>query len=464
MKKRLAGILAGTLLSIPTAAQANGRYPASNQFMVHPRNPDIILVRATFGLMLSKDHGQSFHWICEQLFKISGNVDPGVALFGDGSYAIGGLPGLAVSHDDGCSFPFIGGSLKDQYVIDLAVDGSDPRRGVAITATDRPSSSRHVQVFETNDNGTTWTATSAPLDPGYIVTTIDVAPSDPNVLYVGGGVVSTSGRRGIVIRSNDRGRTWSAPTFSDPNAIVFYVSGVDPTDPDRVFVRQLMADPQKGDKLLISHDGFKTFDVVPVEFTASITGTSMTGFAVSPDGTAVAIGGLADGVYIGARPSSGNDYRFHRTSMTPVNCLKYADGVLYGCGYANQEGITSFVIGKSHDDGATWTPMVKTLQNIAGPLPVNHCASDSPYAATCPAAWEQQRCMFVKFGDPCIDVRTGDAGQADPGSPPSGSSGGGDSGCGILPRTAPKAAMGIAAFVLTVALIARRVRAGRRAA
>ena len=39
---------------------------------------------------------------------------------------------------------------------------------------------RSTQVFETTDNGQTWTAIGTPLDPRVVVETIDVTKSDPN--------------------------------------------------------------------------------------------------------------------------------------------------------------------------------------------------------------------------------------------------------------------------------------------
>src|SRR5438105_4730872 len=133
MRKRIALFVFGSLLSFSAMAEANGRYPFGNQLIVHPHNPNVIMVRTTFGLLLSDDHGASFRWICESLIGFTNGQDPGVGMFGDGAYAVAGYNGLYISHDNACSFPTIGGVAANQYVIDIAVD-KDAQGAVAVSS------------------------------------------------------------------------------------------------------------------------------------------------------------------------------------------------------------------------------------------------------------------------------------------------------------------------------------------
>ncbi|WP_394827577.1 WD40/YVTN/BNR-like repeat-containing protein [Pendulispora albinea] len=422
--------------------------------MVHPRNPDIILERTTFGILLSEDHGKSFHWICEPIIGFSNGLDPGVGVFEDGSYAVAGYYGLAVSHDNACSFPFMGGGLKDQYVIDISVDAKTPRNAVAITALKEGLPSTHIQVVETRDNGVTWQPTGDDIKEQLVVTTIDVAPSDPKRLYISGSYFANGERFGFVMTSKDRGKTWGPKTSIGSRqkpAVAIYMSGVDPTNADRVFAR--IYSPDNKDTLLVSDDGFATYKEL-IQFKGS-----MYGFAIHPTGSKVVIGGSADGVWMADRPASGIGYVFKKQAETPVNCLRWTDETLYGCGYPNQ-GPGTFVVAHSEDDGAHWTPMITALEDISATL--TRCPANSDYNEKCIPDWPRQACLFAKPGqlDECAKVLQPDAGTGNPSAPSDGG------GCALrtIPSAAPKTATGIAAAVFGIGLLARRRRArpGRR--
>jgi photosystem II stability/assembly factor-like uncharacterized protein len=79
-------------------------------------------------------------------------------------------------------------------------------------------------VYRTTDNGATW----ATLVTGFPVSSIAVAPSDPQVIYAGTGDGCHSGIPGTLRRSTDSGQTWQAVT-GGPWAL-----DVNPTNPDQV--------------------------------------------------------------------------------------------------------------------------------------------------------------------------------------------------------------------------------------
>ena len=94
-------------------------------------------------------------------------------------------------------------------------------------------------VWKTDDAGRTW----RPIfddQPTQSVGAIAVAPSNPNVIYVGSGEGLHRPDLSIgngVYRSNDAGRTWKHMGLPDAQQIPQIV--VDPTNPDRVFVAVL---------------------------------------------------------------------------------------------------------------------------------------------------------------------------------------------------------------------------------
>lgn len=354
-------------------AQANGRFPQANQLVKSPTDPTRVALRATFGLLWSRDSGQSFHWICEEANGFVNGSDPGVAIMADGSLSVAGFFGLARTSDEHCSYQFVGGALEKQYTVDIAAYASDPKSAVLVTAT-QSAGSAFVQVFETNDNGKTWSPVGVPVGSDVIATTVEVADTRRERLYVGGSVVQDGKRRGVIARSDDRGATWQR-TYID-NITTLFVSGVDPVDPDIVYIRTF-ATPEQS--LLVSKDG-------GVAFANAVTFPSrMLGFAISPDGSRVAVGGPSGGLHIGSRDT----LVFEKKSTLPLTCLKWYPEALYACGDQDETG---FVLARTTDDGANWTTMLRSLSDIQPPP--DWCGPTADVPAVCNARWPVQKAIF----------------------------------------------------------------------
>ncbi len=95
-------------------------------------------------------------------------------------------------------------------------------------------------VWKTTDGGISWKNVSDVVSPMASIGAIAVAPSDPNVVYAGGGEADlredwTYGDG--MYRSTDGGQTWTHLGLDDARQIARIV--VDPRDPDRVFVAAL---------------------------------------------------------------------------------------------------------------------------------------------------------------------------------------------------------------------------------
>ncbi len=105
-----------------------------------------------------------------------------------------------------------------EWVTPVAMDPTNP--SVLYTST--------TQVYKTTNGGVTWSAISPSLS-AYYVSTLAVAPSNPQVIYAGiaGG--------GQVWKTTDGGGNWTSITTGLPNRYVTRVA-VHPTDPNTVFV------------------------------------------------------------------------------------------------------------------------------------------------------------------------------------------------------------------------------------
>ncbi|WP_437963178.1 hypothetical protein WMF04_25925 [Sorangium sp. So ce260] len=354
-------------LSAAAPALANGRYPAAGQILVDPSDPDHIVVRATYGVLVTHDGGERWSWICETAIGYSGFEDPMMVVTADGSILAGLFDGLSATRDRGCDWRLAEGPLAQRNIVDLSIDRADPASVLLLGSSVMASDAILTQVWESKDDGRTWTQAGADFPSSFLGVTLDSAPSDPRRIYV-------SGRRngptfeGIVRRSDDRGATWEeldVPGSDDRN--LPYLGAVDPEDPDVVYVRR---DGDGADALLVSRDGGATWREV---FQAA----SLLGLALSPDGTMIAAGSDLDGLWVAPTAT----LEFTRVGQLGVRCLTWTSQGLFACA---DEPIDGFTAGVSTDGGKTFSPLM-TLDRLCGPPPA--CGSERSTGRTCPELW-----------------------------------------------------------------------------
>lgn len=356
-RKLLAGpvALAMTLVSVP--ASANGKFPAAGQIVVDPGDPTHILVRTTFGILVSRDHGKSFDLICEAGAGYAGNVDPGIAVTAGGTILAGIAEGIDIGEGDACAWKLAGGPPAGQSILDVSVLKGQPTAAVALSVSGGQNS-----VFRSDDAGQSWQQAGSPLPAFFQGITLDVAPSDPGRIYVS-GLDKASGLSAALARSDDSGVTWTVAGIAMAQSRAPYLSAIDPNDPDRVYIR---LDGTPG-TLLVTGDGgasYKSLLTLP---------GYMQGFALSPDGATVLAGGPSDGLW--RAPSAS--YDFKRVKADGVQCLSWSGDEVYSCG-------TSVAVSRSTDQGDSFDPLLQ-LECIRGPLP---CDIATPVGKLCPAAWE----------------------------------------------------------------------------
>jgi hypothetical protein len=419
--RRFAQLASGlAVATLACAAHANGRFPTAQQIALAPNDPDLMLLMATYGVNVSHDKGKTWDWVCETAVGYMSNEDPTLGITQRDTILISTFEGLGASSDQACSW-----TLPVQGITraaDLVVEKADPHTAFVLTSgfagVGDAGSTFTSAVWVTHDDGATFTQVGPNLDPAILAETIDVAPSDPTRVYVSGTRTVAGAPTGVLLYSTDGGQTFAETDlpFSSADRAP-YIAAVDPTNPDRVYVRVRTTDTipdggapgPAGSRVLVSDDGLKTVRQVWQ------AGSDLLGFAVSPDGTKVYAGGPYDGLHVAS--STALDFTT-QTSPVQIECLNFEGATLLAC---SQE-VSGFTIGSTTDDGATWTPMFH-MSCERGPL---NCGASSLVASQCGTLWESQQSTLGGPDPKC----TADAGAAAPdagtasGSAPAKSSGG----------------------------------------
>jgi len=396
----LSGAAAGTLLLASIPAAANGRFPASNQLVFSPSDNKLMVLRTSYGTLPSHDNGASWSFICEDALGLGATAveDPSIGLTANNSLIAGVSVGLNVSPDVGCNWNCQSGPLLGMPIADIAVRPDNPASAVAITrqymTTDAGAAVTLSQVFETTDNGTTWTAIGKPIDPSVVVQTIDVAKTDPNRLYVSGTRGYGALKTAMLWVSTDKGMTWSEkdlpsaqydPTTEDS----IYIGAIDPSNIDRLYIRSSGLTTGGQSRLTVVNGAstaspmFSTARIFEVEagFAGEMTG-ELLGLALSADGSKIYVGTKEDGLWM----ASTSDLKFTKKSPIVVQCLATRGSELWAC----SAEVSGFIAGVSTDDGATFTPKLPLLGALTGPIA---CAPGSNEAgAACHTAQNSSQC------------------------------------------------------------------------
>ncbi len=419
--------LAAVALSV-SPARANGRFPTAQQLAPSPTDPTFVPMMATFGVVISKDTGASWDWVCEGAVGYDSSENPTLGVTANNTILAATFEGLAVTTDRGCTWS-IGAAGITAHAVDLVVEAADPHTALLLTSTylgqdDAGNFSYDSEIWATHDDGVTATQVGQSLVPDLIPETLDVAPSDPNRVYVSGTRRIAGVATGALLRSTNAGLTFAELDFplvaGDAGLIdrAPYIAAVDPKNPDRVYVR---VDNIDGTRLLVSDDG-----LVSTRQVWQAKGM-LTGFVLSADGSKIYAGGPNDGLYVASR-----DTLAFTTPVWPgqVECLAIKGNDLLAC--SNE--VSGFAVGASTDDGATWDALLH-LGCVRGPLA---CGATSAVTTVCQPLWAAQQ---AQLGGVCPSP---DAGSADAASPPSTSDAGGTSapvhvpgasgGCASSPR------------------------------
>jgi hypothetical protein len=347
---------------------ANGRYPTANQVAFDPIHADHFVVGTTFGLLESRDRGSSFGWACDPALSIVDQEDGMFAITASSETVIATFTGIAFSAD-GCTYQKAP-DLDQKIVPDLSLSRSSPHHLLAFHMVRADDGTYESQVVSSDDDGHTWTSLGSPLPPDLLPLTIDIAPSDPQRVYLSGRLDKSDQYASGLLNSHDVGNTFERVVV--PGTSGFrnaYIAAVDPLDADHVFVR---VDQTGGTVVLASRDGGKTF----VELFRGAG--QLLGFALANTGRSLALGGPQDGLWVG--PSDGTS--FERRSDVGPTCLGYQGEALYVCANFKTAG---FSIARTFDQGATFEPLLRFDALCGG----STCGAASGVGELCPSEWRK---------------------------------------------------------------------------
>lgn len=349
-------MLAVVLSLISAPALANGRYPNADMLIVDPDDPNHLVLRATFGTLVSSDQGQHWSWICEQAVGYTG--DPNVTVLAGGNLLHAFLGSITLSAAQGCSFNPVPFSAEGRFAVDVTLDPGNPAHAWVLESG--LLGRRQASLVEVSDSA----APPRLVAEDFVPNTVEVARSRPQRIYV----VGFNGRfEATLLVSDDRGESWQARPITPYPALPMYLSAVAPADPDTLYVR---VDDNPSDHLLISHDAGLSF--------AEVMGVppEMLGFALSPDGSKLAIGGPGVPVQV----ASTADFAFApAANIASLRCLTWAEAGLFACA---QESEDHWTLALSSDAGQSFTP----LWHVQDLVPLE-CDPSTSTGSACPRAW-----------------------------------------------------------------------------
>lgn len=388
---------AAMLLSFGQHAAANGRFPRAQRLLEDPRDPGRLVLSATYGLLVTKDRGASWHYVCEAAYgEPELTSDALTAFTPEGALLAGIYSGVSRAAADVCDFERVLGMNNREAVPDFALAPSRPGRVLAIQVAIPEDGGPYGRLYRSDDDGLTWRPLGERLPPSLRTPlTIEVAPSDADRVYLSG---LGADEEGVLLRSDDGGQSFAqlqiptdAARFEAP-----YIVAVDPEDANRLYVRTdawlydaATSSAIADDALLYSEDAGGTFAEL-----LRAPG-KLFGFAFSPDGSELLVGygdpreaggsrytdAAALGIYRGSKGSSDFQMRYAGS----VGCLTWSERGIYVC---TDELETGFSLGLFEPASFDVTAPAQVqpllvLADVPGPIECPACST----AATCASYW-----------------------------------------------------------------------------
>jgi hypothetical protein len=359
-------LLLVSALLVEASALANGRFPQSNLVVFAPRDADHLAVRTTFGLLESKDGGETFRFTCESALALGVEEDPMFVLTSEAHLLVATFGGLLRS-EDGCTFPLLP-DVAGEIVPDLASSPSAPDTAVAFTQFGLGAGRYRSRVLRSDDGGRSFREQTA-LPPELLPLSVDLAARDAERVYLTARGGSESSYASLLLVSSDGGQSFASIPIPDTSEHrLAYIAAVDPGDRDRLYLR--IDDPAGTVVLEVTQAG--------AAFVRRFAATGrLPAFAVSPDGSEIALGGPDDGLWVGAADSGA----FERRADLRPTCLGWRERGLFACA---DLALAGFSFGRSDDGGRSFEPLL-AFDAFCGS---SDCGADTDVGQLCQRDWE----------------------------------------------------------------------------
>jgi hypothetical protein len=426
-------VLTGLLTA--NEAAANGRFPRAQRLLEDPRDVHHLILAATYGLLVTNDHGASWRYVCEAAYgERELTVDALTAFSSDGALLAGIYSGVSRSERDACDFQRTLGENNREAVPDFVLAPSAPGRVLAIMVAIPPDAEPYSLLYRSDDDGRSWRPLGGRLpEVMRAPLTIDVAPSDSQRIYVSGLGADDAG---VLLRSDDGGESFAAfPIPTDGRGFEYpYIAAVDAAYPDRLYVRtdywqydSLARVATARDALLYSDDAGETFSEL---IRAS---GKLLGFAFSPDDSELLLGygdprdaggtRLTDPAALGIYRAAKGSSELEKLYAGSVGCLTWTEQGIYACMHESETGSSLGLIEQTNFD-LTSPPQIEpllVLADVVGPIECEACSA----SAVCQNYWQSTCQSWGRFD--CADLRA-PACQGAAGAGAAGGAGNADSG------------------------------------
>lgn len=379
-------LAAACLLGLAGHALANGRPPQTSTITFRPGAENEIAAGMSFGLLISKDGGTTWRWMCEDALPYGGMYDPDYAILSSGTLFATTFDGLKVNRD-GCVFSDTsldpaGDEIKFFSVV---ARGSD---NVFYAAAADPKDGK---IYKSTNDGVDFTPLGAAGQLGDWWQSLEVAPSDPQRLYLSGYRFVQTPDAGtqkvfLLFTSANGGASWAQLPISDfttmSNSTIDIV-GVSSTNPLHVFARVKLDDNAISSSIYESTNGGLTW-------TNILRKQGEISFLIRASGELVA-GTQNQGSF---KRAAGATEWTELTNAPHINCLtENAAGEVWACtqNYGiPQVPMDGFGIMKS-TDLVTWTGVLR-FQDIYEPVAcpeetLQYTKCDRPPAIGGPLGW-----------------------------------------------------------------------------
>lgn len=357
----------GMLLVAASAAPAlaNGRPAGTSTINFKQGDEQKIAAGMTFGMVESDDGGQTWHWMCEAAIRYGGMYDPDYAYTSSGALFATTFDGALVRRD-ACNFD--PSSFGMGVFVSAVAQGPDGALyfGLAQPANPSTSDPGDSKIYKSTNNGETFPVSAEIGQVNDWWSSIEVAPSNAQRVYVTGYRLVGSGRTFLLFRSDDGGASYTPMgmtglTTTDNSTID--IVGISKTNPDLVFARvTFQLDTTISDGLFRSINGGQTWEKI-------LDKDSEIAFAIRSNGDFV-VGTKQYGISVARNPGTGPVTWQDLAGSPHANCLvENSAGELWACtqNFGSPGTISDDAGIMKTTDLVTWTPVLR-YQDIEGPV------------------------------------------------------------------------------------------------